>query len=389
MTDPILGPQRVNIWVQEFKGRKYLQLQWHDPTTGDRLTRSTGTADPKQAEQQRADLEYQLNHGLYGVASNLSWERFRELFEREYVAGVRPSTRRVYATTLDLFERLGRPGALRSISERTLSRFVAGLRQVPGRGRAGAGMAASTIKVRLQFLHTALAWAVKQKLLPALPAFPTVKVPKKNPQPVPAESFERLLAKAPDAQMRAFLLAGWLAGLRLSEALALERKPTEQAPYLDVANDRIVLPAEFAKADCDQWVPLDPDLRAALEALPRRGAKVFHFTDLSGRPTTADGMCQRVRKLARRAGVRLTMKTLRAGFGCRYAGKVPAQVLQKLMRHADIAITMTYYANVDAAVMDAVLGDRRNTFRNTSPADPPPASPADGASLSSGGRSDD
>jgi hypothetical protein len=50
------------------------------------------------------------------------------------------------------------------------------------------------------------------------------------------------------------------------------------------------------------------------------------------------------------------MHSLRKGFGCRYASHVPAQVLQKLMRHANIKTTMDYYANVDAAVEAAVLG---------------------------------
>ena len=68
--------------------------------------------------------------------------------------------------------------------------------------------------------------------------------------------------------------------------------------------------------------------------------------------------------LARRAGVKLSIHTLRKGFGCRYAGKVPAQVLQRLMRHANIKTTMDYYANVDEAAMEAVLGPRRNSSRN-------------------------
>ena len=73
--------------------------------------------------------------------------------------------------------------------------------------------------------------------------------------------------------------------------------------------------------------------------------------------------------LAKRAGVRLTMHSLRKGFGCRYAGKVPAQVLQKLMRHRNIKTTMDYYANVDEAARDAVRG-RRNDLRNTNPVEP-------------------
>ena len=44
-----------------------------------------------------------------------------------------------------------------------------------------------------------------------------------------------------------------------------------------------------------------------------------------------------------------------------------AQVLQKLMRHANISLTMTYYANVDDAATEAVLNRQRNTLRNTEP----------------------
>jgi integrase len=239
-------------------------------------------------------------------------------------------------------------------------------------------MMASTVKVRLQFLHTALTWAVQQNMLAKVPRFPSVKVPKKDPQPVAVEAFERLLAKAPDAQLRVYLLCGWLAGLRLQEAMALEREPSEKAPYLDLARNRIILPAEFVKAVKDQWVPLDPVLRQALEDLPRHGKKVFCFEDRKGTPLTRSGVSQIVRTLARQAGVKLTMKALRRGFGCRYAGRVSAHVLQRLMRHANIKTTLDYYANIDNAVEQAVLGDQRNTSRNNEPAAAPvPSQPSD------------
>jgi integrase len=295
----------------------------------------------------------------------MTWERFREAFETEFVACRRENTQRNYRVAMDLFERVCCPNSLRSINERTVSAFAAGLRKL--RGYAGGSMQASSIKVRLQFLHTALQWAADQKLIPECPRFPVVRVPKRKPQSVPSESFEKLLEKAREAQMRAFLLCGWLGGLRLNEALALEWKETDKAPYLDPAQDRIVFPAEVVKADEDQWVPLDPKLWEALSALPRIGRKVFHFGAVDGRGErmVCDiTVCARVRALAQAAGVKLTMKSLRRGFGCRYASKVPAQVLQKLMRHANIKTTMDYYANVDDAVMEAVLGAQRNRPRN-------------------------
>jgi integrase len=344
-------------------------LQWIDPDTNKRKSKSAGTADEKEVEQARADLEYELNKGLHKEASRMSWEKFRELFEAEYVANTRPQTRRNYSDTFNLFEELCHPAALRSITERTISRFVAAMRQRPTRGRTG--MMPSSIHVRLEFLHTALMWAVEQKMIPACPKFPTIKVPKKRPLPVPAESFEKMLEKAMDVQTKAYLLAGWLGGLRLREALLLDWEPTNEAPWVDLARNRIIFPAEFVKAAEDQWVPLDPVLREALVSLPRQGRKVFRFISRkTGGPICAEGLSQRIIKLAKQAGVKLTMHTLRKGFGCRYAGKVPAQVLQRLMRHANIGTTMAFYANIDDAVEEAVLGSKRNTPRNTEPQRP-------------------
>ena len=154
---------------------------------------------------------------------------------------------------------------------------------------------------------------------------------------------------------------------------------------VDFDLDRIWLLCEIVKAVEDQWVPLDPALRQALEALPRRAQdkKVFRFLDgrIPGgdRLVTVDAIGHRIVRLAKRAGVKLNMRVLRRGFGCRYAGKVPAQVLQKLMRHSNIAITMDYYANVDEAVEEAVLGSKRNTSRNSPSGPATPVEPATSA----------
>jgi integrase len=93
--------------------------------------------------------------------------------------------------------------------------------------------------------------------------------------------------------------------------------------------------------------------------LPRQGRKVFNFTawDNGERRLSYQVLSGRIITLARLAGVRLTMRSLCRGFGCRWAGKVPAQVLQKLMRHSDIKITMQYYANVDDVADAAIQAD--------------------------------
>jgi hypothetical protein len=124
-------------------------LQWLDPDTGRRKSKSAGTNYEKQAEIARADMESDLNHGRHKEASHMAWEKFRELFEAERLPGARPSTARNFRNTFDLLERICHPTSLRSVTARMLSAFAAGLRKLPGRKKGSDGMMASTIAVRL------------------------------------------------------------------------------------------------------------------------------------------------------------------------------------------------------------------------------------------------
>src|SRR5690242_6598956 len=111
-----MSEKRIDVWVQQFKDRNNLMLQWIDPATNKRRSISAGTNDHKVAETKRAEKEYELNHGMHKEASRMSWERFRELFEAEYVSGQRLNTRLGYQATFDLFERLCPPTSRRGIS---------------------------------------------------------------------------------------------------------------------------------------------------------------------------------------------------------------------------------------------------------------------------------
>ena len=308
-----------------------------------------------------------------------TWKAFRKRYEAEYLAGQRERTREKAVMVLDIFEEHCRPQAVQDVNEQALSTFAAALRQRPvkkrGKPTGQVGLAPWTIKNYLAALRTALAWAAAQKLIRAVPTFPTVKVPKLRPQPIAEADRKKLLAQAPDAHWRAFLLCGWLAGLRLSEAYRMRRRPSAEWPWLDLAADRIVLPARFVKADEDQWVPLHPELRTVLAALPDTGDEVFPFRSRrGGKPLTRNGVTNNVIELAKKAGVKLSMHRLRKGFGCRVAaqlGKGNAPVLHRLMRHSSMQITMDFYASVDDVLHDAI-----GRLDRASPASPPAGPPA-------------
>jgi integrase len=85
---------------------------------------------------------------------------------------------------------------------------------------------------------------------------------------------------------------------------------------------------------------------------------VFPFRSRKGGGRlSAAGLSNRVRLLAKQAGVKLSMRRLRNGFGCRVAkqlGKGGAAMLHELMRHSSMQVTMDFYASVDDALQDAI-----------------------------------
>jgi integrase len=349
-------PQRISVYILDPKDRPYFKLEWIEPGTERRRSRSTRTRDRRVAERQRDDLEYELNHGLHSERSKLSWARFRELFMEEYAGGQRERSREKYDTVFDVFEEIVKPARVADITERLLAKFVKGMRERKRSKKVG--LAPITIRNYLVALKTALGYAVTQGMLQKLPGFPEIKVPKKKPQPIPQGDFDALLAQAPDASWRTYLLCGWWGGLRLSEAYSLQWERSDRLPWIDFEADAIRFPAEFVKSDEDQWIPLHPELRQALEGLPRSGTFVFHWTSRRTRERLSrNGVTWRVITMARRAGVKLSMHRLRKGFGCRVAkklGRGNAPILHRMMRHSSMQITMDYYASVDDALHDAI-----------------------------------
>ena len=54
-----MNEQRVRVWVQRFYDRPTLILQWVNPDTGQRRSKSARTTDCEMAEIARRDLEYE------------------------------------------------------------------------------------------------------------------------------------------------------------------------------------------------------------------------------------------------------------------------------------------------------------------------------------------
>jgi len=332
----------VTVWVQRFPDRKYLVLQWHDPETGRRKSKSAQTTDAGEAEQKAKDLAYELRHGKYSDPCRMTWEEFCDLYADEKLGGNRLATQKKAGYVFESFETIARPKNLGAVNERMISRYATQLRSD--------GKRPATIQGHLAYLKAALRWAVDQKFLRELPKVVMPKVSKKGIiRTITAEEFERLLAVAPDKAWEAFLCTAWYAGMRRNEMLDLEWNGDAGKPCVDFGRKRIWIPAAYNKADADQWLPLHPDLAETLLPLRKPSGRLFA---LSHSPREVS---RKFTALAKRAGLRVTLHDIRRSFGSRYAPHVAAPVLQRLMRHADIKTTLAFYTNVDGALDDAIL----------------------------------
>jgi integrase len=330
---------KITVWVQAFTDRDNLALQWVDPATGRRRTRTAGTSDRTAAEQKARDLEYELRHGTFAEPSKMSWPDFVAAYTAEKLSGNRPATRVKAERVLRHFAKYGGVKRIADADERAVSRFIAGLRTRE--------QATATIAGSLAYLAAALQWAEDQGFLPKRPKITLPKYHAKRPRTISLIQFTSILDAAPSDVWRAFLWTAWHSGMRRTELLSLVWDQHTAAPWVDFAAKRIWIPAAFNKSNADQWIPLHRKLAAILKPLRQPSGPMFPLA-------TPDVVTQQFIKLAASVGVKATLHDIRRTFGTRYAPIVPAHILQRLMRHSDIKTTLKFYADLDPTLNDAI-----------------------------------
>jgi integrase len=371
----------INVWVNRFPDRSTFQLQWTDPASGKRKTKSSGVVDTgkardrKDAEAKARELEQLLRRGIAAIPSELSWESFRERYEKEHVAGLAKDTGAKVDTVCNLIEKHIDPRRLHDVTDERISRLVAILRDEK--------KSESTIKSYLGQLKAMLRWGVSQKLLPVCPTIPTIRRAKKSTgaapmkgRPITLEEFERMLAAVPDVvggktapAWRHYLRGLWVSGLRLSESLELywdredKLHPILPRPGKGLPVLRIL--AELEKGHADRLLPIAPEFAMFLVDTPEpdRCGPVFTLPKRKFRKVEAraNWVGRIVSKIGRKAGVIVrtdptnpakkkyaSAHDLRRAFGQRWAGRVMPADLQQLMRHESIETTLRYYVGANA-----------------------------------------
>ena len=350
--------EEIRVWVQA-RGTRPLSLDWIDPDTGRRKSKSAETRDPTIAEENRAKHQYELNHGIYSAKSNMPWSKFRETYEEDKLAGDSANSRLKANYVFDSFEEVIGDIKLGKITERTIAKYVTHLRSE--------GKAPATILGYLAYIKAALRWAQEFNYISKAPKIVMPKVPKGTSRAkiriasrITQKDFARLLETSPTDGWRLLVSFAWHCGMRRCEAMQV------RGEHIDLDTHKIKIPKNKAN-DEDAVVLIPPEFDASLRQMFPGGIPAGpmvkdvpsdektlsnHFRTLVAVPAVVQGNGR---------GGFCTLHDLRRSYGSRWTLKVPAQVLQKMMRHANIATTMDFYADAEQAAMNAMWGESSAT----------------------------
>lgn len=350
--------KRKSVWKFKRPDRESWYIRFFDQT-GKLRTESTETDDEDAAESIRSDKESDLNNGRYRAPDGMGWGDFRDAYETEALPSLAPNSRSKRQQIFDQFEEAIAPKHMKDITTRAVSRYAA-LRQSKGRKP-------STVKADLAHLRSAFQWAKGQGMLTELPKFPVVKLSKgsnkvrvRGAARITLEEFERLLMKAPSEAWRTILAFAWHCGMRRHEALNV------CGEHVRLDEHVIEIPSNKA-GDEAATVFITPELDKVLrERWPDGKLPKGRLAPLDEFPGDIRQLSKRFAVIAKRATVKgsgkagfCTMHDLRRNFGSRWAAKVPAQVLQRMMRHSHISTTMDYYADVEQAALSLLWPEKK------------------------------
>src|SRR5438128_2739807 len=115
----------IRVTVIAYPDRKHLVLRYVDPITEKQYTRSARTENRREAERAAAKWEAELQEGRYQPRCKLTWQEFRERYEKEKLASLSWRTTASTDTAFNHLERIINPAKLAALDSASLSRFQA------------------------------------------------------------------------------------------------------------------------------------------------------------------------------------------------------------------------------------------------------------------------
>ncbi len=96
----------IKVHVARYGDRKNLMMRYTDPVTAKLVARSTGTTSKREAERISAKWEAELQEGRYQKPLRMTWEEFRDEYDRHVLSHKKATTAKTYDGRFNVFEQL-------------------------------------------------------------------------------------------------------------------------------------------------------------------------------------------------------------------------------------------------------------------------------------------
>jgi integrase len=262
------------------------------------------------------------------------WTRY----QADVAPRLAPATRRALANSWRAMKPALGHRRLGEITAGDVERLLAAL--------LAAGSAPSAAALVLRHLHMLLAAAVRWELLDAVPKFPRIRIPQREPRWVDEATAAALVAAARPGADRLLVVLGFRAGLRCGELVGLEQGDVRLGDrVLVVRRQRLQDGTEGApKGRRERTVALCHEAVEALREAPRHLHAKHVLCDRDGQPLTHHAVAASLARTCRRAGVAvITPHVMRHSFASHLTrAGAPLLAVQRLLGHSDIRETLRY-----------------------------------------------
>lgn len=184
-----------------------------DPGTGKQIQRSFTGKTQKEVREKMQAAAVEVNQGTYAAPQRMTVEQWLEIWQKDYMGGLKPCTVRTYKGAVKNHIAPGL-GAVRLVElhPHTVQGFINGLEISPG-----------SVRVVYQVLHTALEKAVDLEYIPRNPSS-KCELPRRDRKeihPLDDKQMAALLKAAEGHYLEQLIRLALFTGLRQSELLGL------------------------------------------------------------------------------------------------------------------------------------------------------------------------
>lgn len=306
---------------------------WYDDR-GKKRQKSLGTKTA--ATHYARKLKGESAAGLLSIPQRMKWKDFVEQFERDHLSMLATRSKQAYLSSINCFTKTIGPTYLDQVDERAVVEF---------RGkRVNKVKSVATVNKDLRHLRCALGKARKWKLLPERVEIDLLREPERDPYFIDDNAFRKLYDACdamtlpagqpyePADWWRAVLTFAMMTGWRISEILSLRRE------HIDWETGVVHIPADATKGKRDARVELHPVVLEHLQRISGDGPMALDW------PLHRRTLWSHFANLKEAAGIEFdgAFHRFRFGFANVNVDALPADVLQRLMRHKAAATTVGY-----------------------------------------------